>query len=446
MLTKMESIIDSDALSIIHRLEADGYEAYLVGGCVRDMLRGKEPHDWDITTSALPQQVLSCFAGETVNESGIKHGTVTVLRQGKTYEVTTYRIDKGYTDGRRPDDVLFVRNIQEDLARRDFTINAIAWHPQRGFRDPFGGRNDIENKLIRCVGEPTRRFSEDGLRVLRALRFASKLGYRIDNETQNAIYDKKDLLRQISMERIYTELSGILCGEYVEPVLLKYANILAVFMPEITPIFNFAQHNKYHHLNVWEHTVQAVSHIEAIRELRFVMLLHDIGKPQCFTIDNIGIGHFYNHANVSEQIARQVMRRLRASNYTVDKVCKLIKYHGIELHEGVLVRWASKLGGWSALRELLMVQRADVLSQTFEVRESRLYHLDMLSEKALQLEKEQNCLQVRDLVVNGEDVMAEGVLQGAQVGRILKALLEKVLDGTLENDREQLLQEIKSIK
>jgi tRNA nucleotidyltransferase (CCA-adding enzyme) len=428
------------ALSILYN---NGYEAYIVGGCVRDSIMGKKPNDWDITTSALPDEAENLFAAYRIIKTGLKHGTVTALIDGMPIEITTYRIDGEYSDHRRPDRVKYTKKIKEDLCRRDFTVNALAYSPNVGIIDYFGGIDDINSKTIRCVGEPDKRFSEDALRILRAIRFSSVLGFSIDKCTSDSMHNNKELLKYISAERISIELKSLLCGQNVLEVLKKYSDIIGQIIPEILPMIGFNQNNPYHVYDVWEHTAIAVSCIEPDPVLRLTMLLHDIGKPICYFIDKKGIGHFYGHPQKSEELANAVLTRLRFDNNTKLQICTLVKNHDIkiEFDKKAIIRLLCDFGE-KTIRQLLKVKRADCKAQNPNLI-YRLKDIDKLESMVDEIIKEGQCFRIKDLAVNGNDLINDGIKEGIEVGKILKFLLDAVINGRCENKRESLMQHIK---
>lgn len=313
-------------------LDAAGYEAFLVGGAVRDYVRDGSPaKDWDITTNALPEQVEAVFSEYHLIETGLKHGTVTVVIDHEPIEITTYRIDGDYSDHRHPDSVSFTRSLKDDLERRDFTMNALAYSPKDGVVDLVGGKTDIENGIVRCVGDPDRRFQEDGLRMLRALRFASVYGTEIDEATASAIHRNKSLLRDIAAERIQSELTKMLCGPGVAAILKEFADVIAVAIPEIRPMFGFEQRNPHHNKDIWNHTILVVDSITPAPVLRWAALLHDIGKPSCFSIGADGVGHFFGHAETSTTFAEVILSRLRFDNTGRERILRLIRYHDMPI-------------------------------------------------------------------------------------------------------------------
>ena len=436
----MKFDIPAGARQVLQTLTAAGHEAYLVGGCVRDLLRGVEPHDWDICTSALPEETESCFAGQRIIETGLKHGTVTVLMEGKPYETTTYRTGGPYSDRRRPDYVRFVPNLREDLARRDFTMNAIAMDLDGNLRDPFGGAEDIKCGLIRCVGEPDQRFQEDGLRVMRALRFGAAFGYAIEERTARAVHENRAMLDRVAAERINVELRKLLVGPNAGDVLRQYPDVFCRFWPELEPLAALEQHNPWHCWGGWEHTIHAVEAAPADVTLRLAMLLHDIGKPACKSTDEQGIDHFYGHPAVSAKLADEMLRALKFDNKTRGRVVLLVERHDAQLppRSQVIRRWLNRLGP-GAFFQLLEVKRADNMGQALEKVKNCLAELDVINSKAEQILAEGQCFTLKDLTVNGWDVVSAGIEPGPEVGQVLNGLLEQVLSGNVPNERSALL-------
>ena len=353
---------------VLERLEDAGFAAYAVGGCVRDTLLGRTPGDWDVTTAARPEQMLALFDGYAI-PTGLKHGTVTVRAGEMHIEVTTFRADGTYTDHRRPDQVFFSDRLEEDLCRRDLTVNAMAMDLRGHITDLYGGREDLEAGILRCVGEPERRFEEDALRILRTLRFADVLGFSVEPRTDAALRVKAPLLRCIAPERILTEMDKLLCGSHVLPVLLNWPDVLAMFLPEIAPCVGFDQHNRHHIYDVWGHSAHAVAAVPAEVVLRWTMLLHDIGKPACFTRDEQGVGHFYGHPAISADLAADICRRLRMDNRTAERIVTLVRWHDRDIArtEKAIARAVSQLGE-ETFRQLLEVKRADNAAQSPEDR------------------------------------------------------------------------------
>ena len=348
------------AQAILTRLEQAGYQAFAVGGCVRDTLLGRTPGDWDITTSALPEQVMALFDAVP---TGIAHGTVTVRLEGRGFEVTTFRGDGPYLDGRHPSGVVFTRHLEEDLARRDFTVNAMAMDLRGRITDPFGGRENRPRRLLRCGAAPERRLPEDALRTLRALRFAAVLGFSVEPETAAALVHQAHRLDLIAPERVSHELQRLLTGAYVGPVLRQFAPVLAAVLPEIRPLMGFEQHSPHHRYDVWEHTVRSVETIAPQPVLRWTMLLHDVAKPQCFTLDEQGKGHFYGHDAQGAAMAEEILRRLRLPRRDTERIVLLIREHMRQIAptEKSVGRALHRLGP-EALEQLLAVQRADRLA------------------------------------------------------------------------------------
>ena len=440
---------------IIRTLETRGFAAYAVGGCVRDSLIGAAVHDWDLCTSALPEETAAVFSGESdirLAETGLRHGTITLLVQHTPFEVTTFRSDGPYSDCRRPDSVRFVRTIEDDLSRRDFTINAMAYHPERGLLDLFGGQEDLRGKVLRCVGDPNRRFTEDALRMLRALRFAAVYAYELAPETEAAMYRNKLLLNRISAERVASELCKMLTGADISRILMKYAGICAVFLPEMLPAVGFAQHTPYHTTDVWTHTASAVGHANAgacinaaapARDaliVRLSLLFHDLGKPQCHTKDSGGCSHFYGHAVISAQIADQALTRLKFDQNTRRSAVELIAHHDDRLSPDprLLKRRLNQLGPEQLLR-LMAVQQADISAQAPEYRAARLRILQETEEAVRQILARKECFQTKDLSITGRDLIAEGIPRGPIMGQILARLTELVMEERIRNEREQLL-------
>lgn len=430
----------------VRTLEELGYECWAVGGCVRDAALLRQPHDWDLTTSALPQEISAAFPGCTQNTAGMKHGTIGVLLDGQMLEITTYRVDGAYTDARHPDGVSFTRSLREDLARRDFTINAMALHPEKGLFDPFGGLSDLREGRLRAVGEPDKRMQDDALRILRGLRFMSRLGFQADARTEDAFRENRALLGHISAERISAELTGILVGEHVYEVLTSYPDVIGTVLPEVQPMAGFDQHTPYHLYDVWGHTALAVQSVPAEPLLRWVMLLHDIGKPGRFTMDEHGVGHFKGHAILSAEMAEDILRRMKMPRRFIGEAVPLIRWHDLNIPAEVkpLRRWMARLGEEQLLR-LWQVKRADNLAQN-RAKSDRTEELNALEALSIELIAEQPCLEVKDLAVSGKDLLSLGMQPGPEIGRTLQRLLQAVLDGETENDRETLLRLVRGNK
>lgn len=430
-------MIPQEICAVLQTLERAGYEAYTVGGCVRDMWMGKAPHDWDVTTSALPQETMALFDHFAI-PTGLQHGTVTV-RSGETAcEVTTFRTDGDYPDHRHPAAVTFTRSLREDLARRDLTVNAMAMDVRGTLHDPFGGQADIRRRVLRCVGEPERRFQEDALRILRTLRFSATLGFAIGEDTHRALRAQCGDLRYVAAERVREELTKLLCGTDVLRVLLDDPQVLGVVLPEILPCVGFDQHNRHHCYDVWGHTAHAVAAAPPDPVLRWTMLLHDLGKPRCFTMDEQGVGHFHGHHRPSAEMAETICRRLRFDKATAQQICILVRYHDrpIPLTEKAIRRAMNQLGV-EGLRQLCAVKRADNLAQHPDYR-SRQRDIDAGEAIMDELLRKDACFSLKQLAVNGRDMAALG-LEGPAIGQALQTLLEAVMDGETDNDRAALL-------
>lgn len=416
-----------------------GYEAFIVGGCVRDALRGAEPHDWDCTTNAKPDEICACFRDFHVIETGLQHGTVTVVIEHFPIEITTYRIDGVYADHRRPDSVTFTDSLTDDLARRDFTVNAMAYHPERGLIDPYGGADDLQAKIIRCVGSPHDRFDEDGLRILRAMRFASVLDFTIEKDTADAVHTQKTLLHHISAERIDTELTKLLCGIGAERVLTDFADVLFTVLPELEPMHGFDQQNPHHDYDVYAHTLKAVAACPPEPILRWAALLHDSGKPHTFTKDERG-GHFYGHAAVSKEIARRALNAMKCDRKRHDRVILLVEKHDMVMNGTAkqLKRIVRQIGD-EAAEQLLLLHKADVTAQAACHRAERIEESDRLLQMLAELRAENACMSLKQLAVTGGDLLAAGIPQGKTIGETLNRLLESVIDGDLPNEHDALL-------
>ena len=430
-------MIPREVCTVLQTLECAGHEAYIVGGCVRDILMGKPPHDWDVTTSALPEETMALFDHFAI-PTGLRHGTVTV-RSGETAcEVTTFRTDGDYPDHRHPAAVTFTRSLREDLQRRDLTVNAMAMDVHGTLHDPFGGQADIRRRILRCVGEPERRFREDALRILRTLRFSATLGFAIQADTHRSLRERRDDLRYVAAERVREELTKLLCGADVLRVLLEDPQVLGVVLPEILPCVGFDQHNRHHCYDVWGHTAHAVAAAPPDPVLRWAMLLHDLGKPSCFTLDDRGVGHFHGHHRPSAEMAETVCRRLRFDKAAAHQICTLVRYHDrpIPLTEKTIRRAMNQLGV-EGLRQLCAVKRADNLAQHPDYR-SRQREIDEGEAIMDALLERDACFSLKQLAVNGRDMAALG-LEGPAIGQMLQALLEAVMDGAADNERDALL-------
>lgn len=437
--------IPKNIKKVLSVLYENGFEAFLVGGCIRDFILGKTPYDFDITTNALPHEMKECFKDYKVIETGLSHGTLTVVSEGENIEITTYRKDGEYKDGRHPLSVEFTPSLKEDLKRRDFTMNAIAYSEKDGFIDFFGGVSDIENKIIKTVGNPYDRFSEDKLRIMRGIRFCSELSFGIESETKSAIFSLKDGLKEISAERISTELDKLLLGDNVYSVLIEYAEVLSVIIPEIKPCIDFNQKNPYHIYTVWEHIAKAVEKSPKDIKIRLCMLFHDIGKPRCFTVDEKGIGHFKGHEKISSEMAEEILRRLKKSNDTINTVRELALMHyikpsvenGNEFSDKQIRKILTKVSREEFFL-LTDVLRADSMSKA-EFALERLPAIDRMEEKAREMYEKGECLSLKDLSLNGNDISSLGY-KGKEIGEALSFLLDAVISEKVVNEREKLIE------
>ncbi len=433
--------LPKEVLQCIHKLEKAGHSAYVVGGCVRDALLGLTPHDYDLCTNATPEQLCQIFRNNQLVRSGEKHGTIGVVLHHKVYEITTYRTEGSYTDNRHPDGVTFVDRVEEDLARRDFTVNAMAYHPKTGYVDPFGGQQDLSDGILRAVGDPQTRFQEDALRILRGVRFACRFGLSPEAETEKAMQELVPLLDNLAAERVFSELTQILCHAKTEDIL-RYSHVLVQAVPELSPCLGFQQHSRYHIYDVYTHTGHVLGNTAADPALRWAALLHDVGKPQTFTQDDKGEGHFFGHAQISAQIADEVLHRLKASNALREQVVFLIAHHMDDLSAdtALLRRKLSKYGS-NNLKKLIQLQQADMGSKKRRPNGSFEKMLSIVDK----LEQEEGQLKISDLAIDGHDLMALGYPAGPQLGSCQKALLQLVLDGELPNTKEALIQKAKAL-
>lgn len=430
-------------MKIIETLEQAGFEAYAVGGCVRDSLLGRNPSDWDITTSARPEQVKALFS-HTI-DTGIRHGTVTVMLEHVGYEVTTYRIDGEYEDSRHPKEVIFTPLLTEDLKRRDFTINAMAWNPRAGIIDEFGGMEDLDEGIIRCVGSPEERFSEDALRMMRAVRFSAQLGYEIEPATKAAIRKLAPNLTHVSAERIQVELVKLV--ESMHPDYLRVAyetGITRVVLPEFDLCMETEQHNPHHCYTVGEHMLHSMLAISSNRYLRLAMLLHDIAKPEKKKTDEQGIDHFHGHQEASEEMAKVILRRLKFDNETIRIVSRLIGFHDYRFPaERRSVRRAVWKVGEDLFPMLLQVKEADTMAQSLYERAEKLEWIAKVEKLYREILKDRECLSLKDLAVTGRDLIRAGCAPGPELGRILNEMLQDVLEHPEHNNKEYLLQSIR---
>lgn len=431
-------LLPKEVDTVIAALQSAGYSPYLVGGCVREMLRGKAPSDYDMTSDAPPQEVLRLF-GERAHPTGLQHGTVTVVSGGLPIELTTMRRDGAYKDSRHPDSVTFGTSIEEDLARRDFTVNAIALSPNGTLVDPYGGQKDLNAKILRCVGEPKRRFEEDALRILRLVRFCSVLGFSAEKETARAAREARGSLAHIAHERVYAEMNKLLLGENVGETLLAFPDILGVPIPEILPCVGFDQCNYHHCFDVWGHTARAVAAVPPKRELRWTMLFHDLGKPRCMTVDGDGVGHFYGHTDISAQMAEDIMARLRFEKALRDSVrAQLECFDDMFPPERAAIHREMAKRGREVTADLLLTKRADNAAKAPDGL-ARAQAPWLAAQKVYdELIAENACCSIHELGINGKDLAVIGY-RGREIGAVLARLLDEVAAEKLENTREALL-------
>jgi tRNA nucleotidyltransferase (CCA-adding enzyme) len=423
-----------------------GFEAFAVGGCVRDSLLGKIPHDWDITTNAKPQQIKNILHNFKTIDTGIKYGTITLIYENQAIEITTYRTDLQYDDNRHPKKIEFTESLTQDLARRDFTINAMAYNDKIGLIDKFAGLMDLKTKIIRTVGNSNERFNEDGLRILRALRFAAQLNFQIEEETKKTMKANKNLLTKISGERINTEFTKILLSEQCTDIIKKYYDIIGVFIPDLPNLVNLQQNNPYHAYDVFEHTLKCLKNTPSDKIIRYAVLFHDFGKATTKTTDEQGIDHFKNHPAVSQKRAEIIMQRLKFSNHEIAQISNLVKYHDTPIicDEYHIKRWLKKFGS-QFLKNLLEVKKADIYGQNPDL----LYRLNQIPKYynyIEKIEKENQCYNLQNLAINGNDLLQIGYKQNAKLGKVLNKLLDEVMKGNISNQKDILLEKAKTLK
>lgn len=424
---------------ILNMLNNAGYEAFAVGGCVRDAMLGIEPNDWDITTSAQPAEIKEVFSSYRTIDIGEAHGTIGVLIDDVVYEITTYRIDGDYADKRHPDSVSFAKTIEEDLSRRDFTVNAMAYNNEKGIVDPFNGQADLKYKALRCVGDPDTRFNEDALRILRGLRFASVYNFGIESKTAASIIRNRLLLNDISEERIASEFNKLLCGDNVKYILSRYKDVFSVFFPEIVSTFDFAQNTPHHNKTVWRHITASVSFIEPDELLRLVMFLHDVGKPLALRTDSKGIDHFKGHNHFGAVLAKNALERLKYPRKTIDDVCVLIEYHDVRFNEDKRkIKHVLNIIGKENFERLLKIQLADIKAQSMYKRESKFRDHELAKQAFREITDNNECYSLQSLAINGSDLIHLGITDGKSIGFILDNLLDEVINETLENDNVTL--------
>ncbi len=436
--------IPNYALKCLETLENNGFESYIVGGCVRDFCMKRTPHDFDITTNAKPEQVKECFKEYNKIDIGEKHGTVAIIIDDEQVEITTYRIDGDYKDSRHPQNVIFSEKLNEDLSRRDFTVNAMAMNKNHEIVDIFGGMTDIENKFIRTVGNPVERFTEDALRIMRALRFSSQLDFEIEKETSKTIHNLAYLLKNISVERIREEFLKLICGKRAVEVLREYCDVIEVFIPEITSMYGFDQLTPYHKYDVWEHTLKAIGNIVCNPILRMTMFLHDIAKPDCLTIDKNGQGHFKGHALLGSVKAEKILKRLKFSVKNTKEIVTLIENHRDSYDCDYDVKCMMNKIGADLFKNLLDVKSADDTSKGFFFQKDA-DRLAFARKRFHEIIENNECYRISDLKINGNDILNLG-FSGKEVGKILNELLDKVFRNTIENDYEILINYANSLK
>lgn len=436
----MKVQMPKEAGYILNTLMENGYEAYIVGGCVRDSILGKAPQDWDITTSATPEQTKALFR-RTI-DTGIEHGTVTVMMDKVGYEVTTYRVDGKYEDHRRPKEVTFTASLSEDLKRRDFTINAMAYNDKEGIVDEFDGMGDLRRGVIRCVGKPQERFDEDALRILRAVRFAAQLDFEIAEDTRQAIREKVEFLRDISAERIQVELTKLITSNHPEKLIDAYElGITKVVLPEFDAMMETPQNTKYHCYDVGRHTIEVMKHVEPTPILRWAAFLHDVAKPRCRTTDEEGVDHFHGHPQEGKVMAHQVLRRLKLDNDTIHRVERLVEWHDYGIDGGLsknTLRKALNRMGPDLFEDYRKIRWADMMGQSDYGLEQKREAYEHLLQMQKEIVENGECLSAKELKINGKRLMELGVSPGPGMGRILNDLLQQVLEQPELNTEEQL--------
>lgn len=436
-------LLPNEVLHCIQALNSRGFDAYAVGGCVRDSLLGLTPHDFDLCTSASPEQIRQVFSHHRLVRSGEKHGTIGVVLGEQVYEITTFRTEGSYTDGRHPDWVRFTSEVEQDLARRDFTVNAMAYHPEKGYIDPFGGQQDLQKGILRAVGDPERRFTEDSLRILRGVRFAVRFGLTPEEKTEDAMGRLTGLMDRLARERVFDELCKLLPLVTAKDIV-RFRQVFTAVIPELLPTVGFDQKTRHHAYDIFTHTAHVVEGVPADLALRWAALLHDIGKPDAFTLDEAGCGHFHGHAKLSAQISDDILRRLKAPNALREQVVLLIAQHMVlfEPDRRLLRRRLSQYGS-ETVKKMLLLQHADIVA-------TGVYHdLTAITQSQTllwQLLQEDACLQLRDLAISGSDLQALGYAPGPAIGKCLNALLQLVVDEQLPNEKKALLEKAQELR
>ena len=445
---KLKKQMPESVKRLIKTLQEAGHTASIVGGCVRDTILGKIPKDWDICTSATPSEMKEIFKNERIIETGLKHGTITVVVDDEPYEITTYRIDGEYSDNRRPDSVSFTDSLIDDLKRRDFTINAIAFNETDGLVDPFNGFSDIEAGIIRCVGSPAERFQEDALRILRAIRFASRYGFQIEFQTAREIVRQYERLANVSAERICSELRQIAISPNFPFLLSTYDFVFSFIIPELNSLFKFPQNNPHHAYDVFEHTIHALENCDSSDlTTKLAIFFHDFGKPSCFQDDEDGTRHFRGHGETSAEITDSVMKRLKFENKIREDVVQLVRCHDttFEVSKKCIKRWLNKIGE-TQFRRLLLIREADIRGQSPNPVPERIQKIRNVEKVLEEILEEKECFSMKDLAINGRDLIKMGYKEGKEIGMILNSLLEKVMEGEVENKKEKLIKEIRKEK
>lgn len=436
MIINLPSQVDT-ALNL---LQSNGFEAFIVGGCVRDCILGITPYDFDITTNALPEEIKKCFSTYKIIETGIRHGTVTALIDKMSIEITTYRIDGEYCDNRRPENVTFSKNLIDDISRRDFTVNTLCYNKEVGLLDMFGGIDDIKNKIIRCVGSPDKRFSEDALRIMRGIRFSATLGFRIEKETADSIIKNRQLLTNISTERIKAEFDRLICGKSATDVIREYHKVIEVFMPELSPIIGCSQITKYHIYDVFEHTLHAIDGIDRDDlTLRLVMLFHDFGKPQAKTTDQNGISHFKGHAKISAELTINILKKLKYDSKTIHEVSNLVLIHDMKSAKSKIdAKRILNLIGDKNYLSLIKIKRADCLAKADpHAIDLKLENMQLFYNE---IKKNDECYTLSSLNINGDDLIKSGLTDGIKIKSALDFLLNSVIYESCPNDKEKLIE------
>ncbi|MBR2615745.1 MAG: HD domain-containing protein [Clostridia bacterium] len=432
--------LPQEVLDALDRLDEAGHESYLVGG-VRDLLLKRPVHDWDITTSARPEQIKEIFRDHSLNLVGEKYGTVVVHFGSVFLDITTFRKEAGYADHRHPESIRFTKKLFDDLKRRDFTVNAIVYHPKKGFRDFFCGRRDLKKRWIRAIGDAEERFRQDAVRILRALRFSAVLGFDVEEKTREAIHRSKELVATVAPERALPELRRMLCGRNIRSVLTEFSDVIGILIPEILPGIGFSQHSPFHQYDVWQHTVHAVAHAEPIPEVRLALLFHDISKPGCLTLDSTGRGHFYSHPKKSAKMAKEIMERMRFSTREIATVTKLVYYHDSHPSSPKDVKRLLRDVESELFPLLIRVMEADTLAHSKWTVKKRMAHVNEICREGERILAQGECYSLKGLAVKGSDLEKRGV-SGPQIGQMLHRILEKVIDGEWENDRDLILCEL----